>query len=169
MTETVERHVSKKELEKLLSLGERCAESAADARLPFKGEREKLKKKGLNPWAFSIVQQLARTYRVNPAKVAHNIRALNYYIDQLGYAVQLDIEDAIEGEETKKPNGVTIEKRVAADAAEEAKTGNVVPLGAPKRKRGRPPLPKTRSKTADALAADKYIGRDGKPPRTELV
>ena len=49
--------------------------------------------RNLNKFAFRIIRQLDKQ---DPAKAAHNIRALNLYIDMLGLAAQTDLEDAID-------------------------------------------------------------------------
>lgn len=109
----VEKHVSRGTLEKLLKAADRCNSAIGSAREEYGQAVEKAK--GLNKFAFGVVQKL---YKKDPAQAAKDIRALNLYIEQLGLDAQGDLEDAIndaeaaeeeeEGGDGDDPNGSNV-------------------------------------------------------------
>ena len=108
---TVEKHVSKGTLEKLLKASQVCSSQCGDARQSYGDKVTKAANEGLNKFAFGVVQRL---WKQDPAIAAHNIRAMLLYIEHLGLDAQADLEDVIndgddDREDAEPVNGVALQ------------------------------------------------------------
>jgi hypothetical protein len=93
MTETVEKHISKPALEKLLKAADVADREVAELRSKWGSVVGKaVTADHLDKFAFPIVKRL---WKMDPAKAAFHIRALTLYIDLLGLAAQTDLEDVV--------------------------------------------------------------------------
>jgi hypothetical protein len=108
--QTVERHVNKGDLEKLLRADAQLNTANGDARQSYDQVLAPLVKKGLNKYAFGVVKKL---YKMGDLKAAHAIRAIDLYIDMLGLRAQGDLEDIIDdatAEAEAEANGGDVDK-----------------------------------------------------------
>lgn len=121
-----EQLTSKEALERLLSKKRAMDSAGQTERAKWGRALDKAEAEDhLNKWAFGVAARLAN---MDPAKCAHNFRALQHYVTELGLDAQTDIEDA-----------------VAVEASRQA--------GAEKKKRGRPAKAKAESNVVELKAA----------------
>ena len=99
-----EKQISKGGLEKLLKASQVCTTDCGTARQKFGEQVNDASNRGLNRFAFGVVNKL---YKQDPAVAALNIRAIKLYIEHLDLDAQGDLEDVInDGDDDVTQNSV---------------------------------------------------------------
>jgi len=111
MAEQVERHISEGKLKQLIKAKELMNRRNAEERGAWGAKFKKaVDEDHLRGYAFNVIDRISR---MDPAKAAHEWRALLLYGDMMGIAAQTDLEDVIdaskESDDAAEPSDAAVD------------------------------------------------------------